>query len=239
MAILLAATGYGWWFDKVKRVKSSGALTAKKTEALLLDSAGTISALSTVLTMRADQSTTNAEYRQHLQRILKRIHTEVGLLLNAREETFGIVTLLLYGNNEGTELQIVARSSDAAAPLKKIAAHKMMAHYVAQTGRDWVEHDFRRKSNAFPKNRLSKPGEPAKYRSILFKPLLATVESALNAPISCKGVLCIHSDKPYHFWRLGDDSSSSLLLLRLAPYFALLELLLEKWPYSVATDPMD
>lgn len=235
VCILAVATGYTWWFDKIRKGKEVGALSKKKAGVLLEDSAGTIASLSSVLTVRAEVKTTNSEYRQHLQKILKRIHTEVSLLIDQREETFGEVVLLLYGNNDGKELQLVARSSDRKVTVKQIAAHKLMAHYVAQSGRDWIEHDFHRKDNTFPKNRVTTPGERAPYRSILFKPLLVEDDSGEAEQILCRGVLCIHSDRPYHFWGVAGSNGSSLdvILLRLQPYFALLGLVLANWPHSI------
>lgn len=155
------------------------------------------------------------------------------------------VTLLEFCDNSGAKMQVRARTADEVVKKPK-ASTEFLAYYVGMAGRWYAEHDFLNERNPFPKTRLTVPGtQPISYRSVLYIPITVTKYSikapsnAIQSQVTeqdavdyCIGVICVHSSKPYRFWRWGDhkkgvDGFGNVAVSRAAPYIALVSKLIE------------
>jgi hypothetical protein len=147
------------------------------------------------------------------------------------------VTLLEFCDPTGKKMRVRARTATHEATGRSIASEQLMAYYVAMLGRSVAEHDFTNRKNPFPPVRLSVVGRPAvPYKSVLFLPIIrgvktngATGEVAPDGEVSdyCLGVVCVHSVRPYWFWRWGDHKKTTggfadVATDRALPYIAFL-----------------
>lgn len=151
------------------------------------------------------------------------------------------VTLLEFCDAHGHQMQVRSRTANHEEVKRPVASGKFVAYYVAMLGRCMAEHDFFSRRNPFPKTRISVVGSPAvTYRSVLYMPIMRADRGTLpagqhGAPMlvdGCLGVICVHSSKPYRFWRWGDHTKTTggfadVAFERSMPYIALVKRLLE------------
>lgn len=125
------------------------------------------------------------------------------------------VTLLVFCGSDGSQMKVHCRTANHEETGRPVESKRLVAYYVAMAGRNFIEHDFHRRENPFPRIRLSVQGQPpAAYRSVLYLPLihsrqvLGLGEKPELVEDYCVGVICVHSSKPYRFWRWGDHRKS-------------------------------
>lgn len=157
------------------------------------------------------------------------------------------VTLLEFCDPEGEQMQVRARTANHEEVKRPVDAKRFVAYYVALEGRNFVEHDFRNGKNPFPPKRVSVRGShDIAYRSVLYIPIVcvetlppaAGQHGAPQVVDSCVGVICVHSSKPYRFWRWGDHKKgvggfADVAFSRSMPYIALIEQLLSRTAHNV------
>jgi hypothetical protein len=152
------------------------------------------------------------------------------------------VTLLEYCDDAGTRMWVTARTRVSDDKERPCDAYLFLANYVAREGRWFAENDFLSSRNPFKPTRLTVSGNPrVDYRSVLYLPILTASHEAIvgerKGPPSvkdyCLGVICVHSQKPYRFWRWGDQGkdngggSGNVAFERAVPYIALASKLIE------------
>lgn len=157
------------------------------------------------------------------------------------------ITFLEFCDATGTAMQVRARTANHEEVRRPVASNKFVAYYVAREGRSFAEHDFLRTANPFPANRVTIVGSPrVGYRSVLYMPVICSEpaakpvepELALKALDSCIGVICVHSARPYRFWRWGDHRKgvggfANVATDRALPYIALVKRLTERAAHKV------
>jgi hypothetical protein len=173
---------------------------------------------------------------------LQALREEMVELMGAdRKRRVTDVTLLEFNDAGGSQMQVRSRTAYYEDVLRPQLSGRFVAYYVAMLGRNFAEHDFLRRRNPFPKTRITVLGSPpVDYRSVLYMPVMCSKripipEGQHGAPVMadyCVGVICVHSSKPYRFWRWGDHrrtggSFADVAFDRSMPYIALLKRLLE------------
>lgn len=174
---------------------------------------------------------------------LSALRQEMSLLIgSSSHQNVTDVTLLEFCDKEGKNIQVRARTANHEQVKRPVESHKFVAHYVAMIGRNFAEHDFKNKRNPFPAKRLTVGrGLDVDYRSVLYMPLICSEavrpEKGAEGPPqlvdSCVGIICVHSSKPYRFWRWGDHKKGTggfadVAFGRSMPYIAVLEQLLSR-----------
>lgn len=197
-------------------------------------------ALHAMPTLTSDSGPVDAAIKLALQALEEELSHLVGD--ESKKRVTG-VTLLEFCDDEGKFMQVRCRTADHEEVCRPVPAAQFMAYYVALEQRSYVEHDFLKASNPFPATRLTVRGSPrVGYRSVLYMPLMCSrresLETSGTAPKyrvvdRCVGVICVHSVKPYRFWRWGDHKKSTggfanVALDRSMPYIALIQRLLEQ-----------
>jgi len=180
-----------------------------------------------------------------LRLVLDALQIEMSNLIGDRSlKKVTQVTLLQYCDAEGRQMQVTARTALNERTHFPQPAKLFLANYVAREGRWFAEHDFTRASNPFKPQRLSVVGSPkVHYRSVLFLPIMTVVKKQLDAGIHgpvqqaedrCLGVICVHSEKPFRFWRWGDQRKEqgmsgfgNVALQQALPYIALIGKMIE------------
>ena len=185
--------------------------------------------------------------------VLRSLQLEMSELIGENSDRRATdVTLLVFGNREGSTMEVRARTAaheNDASLHRPYPSGRFMAYYVAMCGRNYAEHNFANGRNPFPLYRITVPGSPpVTYRSVLFLPIMCasrppaerrTVGGLLPDVVEgCIGVICVHSQKPYRFWRYGDHTKAAGGFADIAgaqamPYIALLKRLLEPTNYMV------
>lgn len=158
------------------------------------------------------------------------------------------VTFLEFCDSDGTAMQVRARTANHEDVRRPVASSRLVAYYVAREGRSFAEHDFLRAANPFPTHRVTVVGSPrVGYRSVLYMPVICSEparnhakEAQLPAKTldSCIGVICVHSAKPYRFWRWGDHRKGvggfvNVATDRSLPYIFLVKRLTERTAHKV------
>ena len=154
-------------------------------------------------------------------------------------------TLLNFDNDQGTRMVVRARTATHEPIGRPVDAFRLLAYYVGMRGRPFVEHDFLHSANPFPPKRLTVPGaQKVGYRSVLFLPIMASEVVEVELPQGVQGapdrrvddnvigVICVHCERPYRFWRFGDhskphDGFATIAYGRALPYIALVTRLIE------------
>lgn len=185
-----------------------------------------------------------AEADPALERVLRALRDEMSQLIGdeARVRVTD-VTFLEFADPAGLSMQVRLRTANHEDVKRPVPSERFMAYYVALEGRSFAEHDFLRKANPFPAKRITVLGSPnVDYRSVLYIPvtcpetMTVNVEHGPPAPKVvdwCIGVICIHSAKPYRFWRWGDHKKGTggfadVATHRAMPYIALIKRLTEQ-----------
>ena len=125
------------------------------------------------------------------------------------------VTLLQYCDRDGSRMQVTARTAVAEPTHRPRESHLFLANFVGLEGRWFAEHDFLSKANPFKPTRLTVAGpRRVHYRSVLYLPIFtanrpAPLGRGEQGPVQdvidyCIGVICVHSKRPFRFWRWGD-----------------------------------
>lgn len=154
------------------------------------------------------------------------------------------VTMLVFCDEAGKQMQVRARTAENEPTHRPCASEKFLAYYVAKRGRWFAEHNFRHASNPFPKLRLTVLGSNVQvdYCSVLYLPIIASDPvrtasdpggTAVTCSDYCIGVICVHSAKPYRFWRWGDHKRTAggmgdIAYQRSMPYISLINRLTEQ-----------
>lgn len=187
-----------------------------------------------------------------LKHALQGLRNELSELIgDERGRRLTDVTLLEFCDKKGLKMQVRARTADEEVKKPK-ASWKFLAYYVCMRGRWFAEQDFYNPQNPFPKTRLTVTGDlPVNYRSVLYIPLIVTRHGGDEKKVVehptvvedddvdyCNGVICVHSSKPYRFWRWGDhkkgvDGFGNVAVSRAAPYIALVAKLIHSTAHQV------
>lgn len=166
------------------------------------------------------------------------LREEMSLLIGeASNKHVTDVILIEFCDDTCKRMQVRQRIPSHDQTKRPVDAEKFVAYYVAQLGRSFVEHDFKSKRNPFPAKRVSVHGNvDVAYRSVLYMPIMwseKVPQTGGGSKIldSCIGVICVHSSKPYRFWRWGDHNKSDgrfadVAFSRSMPYITLIEQLL-------------
>lgn len=172
---------------------------------------------------------------------------EMSLLIGARSSAeVTDVALLEFCDVNGTRMQVRARTANHEEVNRPNDAGRFVAYYVAQEGRNFAEHNFINKRNPFPPKRVSvRGGLDVNYSSVLYMPMIVSERKPPEAKGQpeqiidyCVGVICVHSSKPYRFWRWGDHKKGTggfadVAFSRALPYIAIIEQLLSRTAYKV------
>lgn len=153
------------------------------------------------------------------------------------------VTMLVFCDPAGKQMQVRARTAENEPTHRPCSSEKFLAYYVAMRGRWFTEHNFRHSSNPFPKTRLTVHGQdlPVDYSSVLYLPIIFSDPGQVSGAVGrsekvldyCIGVICVHSAKPYRFWRWGDHKRRTgglgdIAYQRSMPYISLITRLTEQ-----------
>ncbi|BDT69643.1 hypothetical protein os1_38340 [Comamonadaceae bacterium OS-1] len=188
-----------------------------------------------------------AEMGGAIRLTLLALREEMSLLIDARTSSdVTDVALLEFCDADGARMQVRARTANHEELNRPNDAPRFVAYYVAQEGRNFAEHNFTNKRNPFPAKRVSVRGaHDVNYRSVLYMPMMVSVKSSSEAKDQpeqivdyCVGVICVHSSKPYRFWRWGDHKKGTggfadVAFSRALPYIAIIEQLLSRTAYKV------
>jgi len=160
------------------------------------------------------------------------------------------VTLLQYCDAAGSKMQVTARTAVGEPTHRPRDAFLFLANFVGREGRWFAEHDFLRRRNPFKHSRLTVQGNPrVSYRSVLYLPILTAIRKhnllqEQHGPMAditdcCMGVICVHSERPYRFWRWGDHNKDNgggfgnVAIERALPYISLVTKLVERSAHKV------
>ncbi len=152
------------------------------------------------------------------------------------------ITLLEFCDKQGKKIKVSARTANHEEISRPVDSEKFVAYYVALEGRNFAEHDFKKRGNPFPPRRLTVRGNhDIKYRSVLYMPIVCSEkllhqsgsDESLRVVDSCVGIICIHHPKAYRFWRWGDHKRgvggfADVAFTRSMPYIAIIEQLLSR-----------
>jgi hypothetical protein len=192
---------------------------------------------------------TPEEVDDALQLALMALREEMATLIgDTTHKRVTDVSLLEFCDQSGTKMQVRARTANHVGVGRPIDSARLVAFYVAKEGRNFAEHDFKNKRNPFPPKRVSVIGFPQiNYRSVLYIPIIYSEvvnsneggrHGAPQAIDRCGGVICVHSSKPFRFWRWGDHAKgvggfSDVAFGRSMPYIAVVEKLLSPTAHKV------
>jgi len=180
---------------------------------------------------------------------LSALKVEIAQLI-ADEDRLTDVTLLEFCDSNGQQMQVRARTANEVTH-RPVPSKQFLAYYVAMRGRWFVEHNFTRSKHPFPATRLTVRGNPVvDYCSVLYLPIMTSERIACNQqaglaePVTvdyCIGVICIHSAKPYRFWRWGDHRKKmggmgDVAYQRALPYISLITRLIEGGAHRVRAE---
>jgi len=156
--------------------------------------------------------------------------------------------LLVFGDNRLTTMMPLVRTASGEQVGVRKQAALFQAYYVAKIAQVVAEHRFAGKQSPFPAVRLTplEANTPVEYKSILFMPVMARVQSPGAATgvlaDACFGVVCVHSKHPYRFWGFGDHarmrgSLANLSWLKAAPYLQVIAHCIRvDYPYLIVSD---
>jgi hypothetical protein len=147
-----------------------------------------------------------------LTHVLNALRTEMSDLVgDGGRSGLTEVVLLEYCDARGEHMEVTARTNVAEETGRPVPAYLFLANYVAKEGRWFAENDFTASANPFKATRLTVGGSPeVDYRSVLYLPITSATRTPLREgehgpPVRlteyCRGVICVHSRKPYRFWR--------------------------------------
>lgn len=144
------------------------------------------------------------------------------------------VALLEFCDGGGENMQVRARTKQSDPTRRPIDSRRLMAYQVALNAKPLIEHDFRGEENPFDDTRVSVLGGlPVPYSSVMFLPLVSSERQTDGTVVDYSiGVLCVHCEHPYSFWRWGDHKRRGCAIGTIAyvkghPHIALLEKLLQ------------
>jgi hypothetical protein len=202
-----------------------------------MDLSAAIRSLPISNTVSADQTT------ESIRLTLLALREEMTLLIGSvSNKDVTDVALLQFCDATGKTMRVRARTANHEEVNRPNDSLRFVAFYVAKEGRNFAEHDFKNNQNPFPQVRVSvRGGHEVKYRSVLYMPILCseTIKTVVNEQEienisdSCVGVICVHSSKPYRFWRWGDHKKGTggfadIAFSRSLPYIAVIEQLLRR-----------
>ena len=180
---------------------------------------------------------------------LSALKVEIAQLI-ADENKLTDITLLEFCDPNGQQMQVRARTANEVTH-RPVPSRQFLAYYVAMRGRWFVEHDFTRSKHPFPPTRLTVRGNrPVDYCSVLYLPIMTseriarTPQAGFLEPVTidyCIGIICIHSAKPYRFWRWGDHRKKmggmgDVAYQRALPYISLITRLIEGGAHRVRAE---
>lgn len=186
--------------------------------------------------------------------VLNALRFEMSALIGDEErKRLTDVTLLQFCGAGGSRMQVTARTAVGEPTHRQKDAHLFLANYVAREGNWFAEHDFCSRANPFKPSRLTVQGyQPVPYRSVLLLPILTSegprpLAAGEIGPVqdvvdSCIGVICVHSARPYRFWRWGDHRKANgsgfgnVAYERALPYIALISKLIERTALKVRVE---
>ncbi|WKB52951.1 hypothetical protein [Eleftheria terrae] len=184
-----------------------------------------------------------------LREVLEALRYEVCELIGDSGGKGTDATLLVFSDPTGQRMEVLARTDTSRPTRRPVDAHRLLAYYVGTDGRWMAEHHFgRARGSPFKPVRATSPGVPAPYKSILFIPIVVSdpapssntgVSDAASAVDRCIGVVCVHSEKPYRFWRWGDHRQAlggfgNIVFERASPYIAFIAHTLRGRAHEVA-----
>jgi len=188
--------------------------------------------------------TMSTEHCKAIQACLTGIRYEIGKLL--LDDTASVITDVVYLQFTAPDAKYLhvrtrIHEDKSARPFE---ARLAQAYYVAQLGECMAENDLHAEKNPFETHRISVPGRPkATYRSILFVPIITSEADAQGVPVDyCVGVICVHSPKPFRFWRFGDHKRKSSSFCNVAykaiePYSRIIRRLSSPTPNRLKVTP--
>lgn len=186
----------------------------------------------------------STEHCRAIQGCLIGIRHEIGKLL--LDDTASVITDVVYLQFTAPDAKYLhvrtrIHEDQSARPFD---ARLAQAYYVAQLGECMAENDLHAAKNPFEVHRLSVPGRPkATYRSVLFVPIITSELDDAGAPVDyCIGVICVHSPKPFRFWRFGDHKRKSSSFCNVAykaiePYSKVIRRLSSPTPNRLKVNP--
>lgn len=182
---------------------------------------------------------TSGNTEEVIRLTLHALREEMALLIGeSTNKRVTDVVLLEFCDATCKRMQVRQRTASHEETKRPVDSTKFVAYYVAMEGRSFAEHDFKNKSNPFPAKRITVLGNhDVDYRSVLYMPIMWSEKVTENGDRktidSCIGVICVHSSKPYRFWRWGDHKKSQgrfadVAFSRSMPYIAIIEQLLSR-----------
>lgn len=173
------------------------------------------------------------------------------LLADSRHSDSVEVVLLEFAKRDGTQMRVRERTSRTDHKNRPVPSAELLAYHAARTGHSLLENDFLAKSNPYPKRRLTVPQHlPMKYRSVMYLPVVCSERStdpqlAAAGVVTdyCLGVICVHCEGAYQFWKWGDHRVAggqfdSVAYTRSSAYIALVSRLLEISSLKVPLEPL-
>lgn len=181
----------------------------------------------------------NGNTQDSIRLTLSALRKEMEILIgdNSNRRVTDVV-LLEFCDASCRRMQVRERTANHEETKRPVDSEKLVAYYVAQVGRNFVEHDFKNDRNPFPPKRVTVRGDlDVDYRSVLYMPIMVSAreqrEGGKKIVDHCIGVICVHSSKPYRFWRWGDHKKTEgrfadIAFSRSMPYIAIIEQLLSR-----------
>lgn len=198
------------------------------------------------------QTASANDLNEALKLALQAMREEMAMLIgDSTSKRVTDVTLLEFCDSAGSRMQVRSRTANHVGVKRPVESGRLVAFYVAKEGRNFAEHDFRNRRNPFPSKRVSVRGFPEiDYRSVLYIPIVYTEIVATTrgeqrgtpqVVESCGGVICVHSSKPFRFWRWGDHKRgvggfADVAFERAMPYITFIEKLLSSTAHKVALE---
>ncbi|AKJ29793.1 hypothetical protein AAW51_3102 [Caldimonas brevitalea] len=170
-----------------------------------------------------------------LREVLEALRHEVCELIGDVSGKVTEASLLVFCDAAGRKMEVLVRTDTSQPTRRPVDSYKLQAYYVGTDGRWMIEHEFGRgRGTPFKPMRATVPGVPAPYKSILFIPIVVSdpgtstrgqTPDPAAAIDRCIGVVCVHSEVPYRFWRWGDHRQrmggfGNVVFERASPYIA-------------------
>ena len=155
--------------------------------------------------------------------VLSVIEHEVRIFFESYGDIHYCASVLLFNNQNCSEVKIYARSDRSRNEGKVVPANATVAYFSAKFGRHMVIHDILEGSHPFGRSGLS--SSELSYRSFLCIPVLIPK----NGNMDCVGVLTIDSQRAYEF--AGGDETDIVTMLK--PYCGLLALVIRSGAHSL------
>ena len=236
--VALLATALPPWLRRIGRKEKAGLATPHHDFAAAIDKIPNPAS--------SGDTTKSSTVEDALRLTLSAIRGELAQLIGAESQTsFTGVALLEFCDPDGSYMKVRARTTSHEPTGRPVEAWRFQAYYVAKSGRWFAEHNFLSHRNPFPKRRLTlnRPCE-LDYDSVLYLPIITSEEANVSVgpvqpPVDfCIGVVCVHSSKPYRFWRWGDHRKKmagfgDVAFARASPYIALVRKLLEPTAHKI------